>query len=132
MFYGIKNKYSYFKKKLKICAEMNYKNKIQKNNYIIKIYRDNIFIGYVRSYRKRRNGKYRFEKTKNISLALEYTNSTGLADNVTMKLNSSMIDKLYYKGSYCFKVSKITDKEIRKSKLNILEKVKIREGIFKR
>ena len=44
------------------------------DNYVLKIHRDNKgFVGYIKSYRKHRNGKYRFERTKNINKAIHYT-----------------------------------------------------------
>jgi len=101
--------------------------------YIINIYHeDKGFIGYIKSYRKHRNGKYRFTKTKNIAKALKYSHF-GSAINVQIKLNQlESKDKLYYNNSYFFIDAKLTEQEIRKSKLNVLKSVKIREGLFKK
>jgi len=41
--------------------------------YVIKIYYDGKFIGYVKNYRRHRNDKYRFNKTKNIKTASYFT-----------------------------------------------------------
>jgi hypothetical protein len=103
---------------------------IKLSRYIVKIYRDDIFLGYVKSYRKYINGKYRFEKTKNIFNALSYISiveCNSLKNKLTLRR-----DMLIYNNSYYFKVDIITEQEIRKSKIKILDKIKIRKGVFKR
>jgi hypothetical protein len=96
--------------------------------YILKIYKNCEFLGYVMSYRKNRNGFYRLNKTKNLEKAIQFSN----LPRASIAANSLNIlkDTLYY-DSYFFKVSKITDKEIRKSKLNVLSYIKVKEGILK-
>ena len=97
--------------------------------YNIKVYNDDLFVGYIKSYRKF-NNLYRFEITKNFYKSLQYKYESDINKTIDKLTNSR--DKLLEIGNYTFKLSLLTDKEIRKSKLNILKIVKIRKGIFKR
>ena len=104
--------------------------------YNIKVYNDDLFVGYIKSYRKF-NNLYRFEITKNFYKSLQYKYESDINKTIDKLTNSrdkltNSRDKLLEIGNYTFKLSLLTDKEIRKSKLNILKIVKIRKGIFKR
>jgi len=101
-----------------------------KKEYVLRVYRNDKFIGYIKTYRKFSNAKYRFEKTKNINEAIKFV-AEHSCNILRIKL-SEFIDKLIFDDSYTFKSHKITDKEIRKSKLYLLNTIVIREGIFKR
>lgn len=98
------------------------------NKYGVKIYRDDIFIGFVRKYRKHRNGFYRFEKTNDLNKALIFNdNISPVHCEYTLTNN---IDKFYYfNKNYYFRVEKINNQDIRFSKLSILRFSKF--GIFK-
>lgn len=99
------------------------------SRYVLRVYRDDEFIGYVKDYRFHRNKKYRFNKTKNVINASIFLSKSS-ADVVKNKLDNFR-DKLCQYKAFTFKVILITSKEIRLSKLNLLNKVIIREGIFK-
>ena len=99
------------------------------NCYVIKTYKENKFIGFVKSYRKHRNGKYRFERTKNTNLAIKFI-SNHECRRLQLKL-SVLKDPLRYNNSYSFTNEKITDQDIRLSKLTTLNSKKIKSGIFK-
>lgn len=105
------------------------KDKVIRKN-VIKIYHDDKFVGYIKSYRKHRNGKYRFEKTNNVNECLRFI-YIGETTRATDKLNSLLDLIYYYKETYNFKNFELTDQEIRNSKLRILNVIKIKEGIFK-
>ena len=97
--------------------------------YVIKIYYDGKFIGYVKNYRRHRNDKYRFNKTKNIKTASYFT----FVEQIENNLNNKR-DMLYYNEKFSFKGAKVTKQEIRNSKihlLNVIKDYKSREGIFK-
>ena len=96
--------------------------------YILKISKNCEFLGYVSSYRKNRNGLYRFNKTKNLEKAIQFLNVNRAF--ITANNLNILKDKIYY-SSFFFEVSKITDKEVRKSKLNVLRYIKVKEGILK-
>lgn len=100
------------------------------DNFVVKIYRDDVFIGFVRSYRKHRNGLYLFEKTKNLNNALIFNDLiSSLYCETHLK---DELDKIYYfnKNNY-FKTIKIDSQDIRLSNLNILRNRKIKLGILK-
>lgn len=99
--------------------------------HIIKIYRNDIFIGYLKSYRKHRNGKYRFEKTLNVNDCMRFLHISEI-ENVLNKLTTLLDLVLYFKDIFNFKKSELTEQEIRNSKLCVLNVIKIREGIFKK
>ena len=101
-----------------------------KMKYIVKIYHNNEFIGYIKSYRKFRNSKYRFVRTIKINDAMQFPYKAN-TDMIVWKL-SKLKDTLYYNDLYTFETGELTDQEIRKSKLEFLGIVKIREGIFKK
>ena len=98
--------------------------------YIVKIYHDNKFIGYIKSYRKCRNSKYRFVRTIKINDAMQFPYKAN-TDMIKWKL-TNLKDPLYYNNLYTFETGELTDQEIRKSKLEFLGIVKIREGLFKK
>jgi len=98
--------------------------------FVIKIYHNDIFIGYLKKYRKCRNDKYRFERSVNVNDSLQFSYK-GHTDLIKYKL-TNLKDPIYYNDSYTFKESELTDQEMRKSKLEFLNVVKIRYGIFKR
>ena len=97
--------------------------------YNIKVYIDNLFVGYVKSYRKYSSG-YRFEITKNVQKSLLY--KWEVESNRTIDKLTNNIDKLFKIGIYTFDSLIVTNQVIRKSKLDILKRVKIRKGIFKK
>jgi len=97
--------------------------------YFVKIYKDNRFLGYVKSYRKHRNGRYRFERTNNLNNALKYISKLE-GDRIELKL-SKLKDKLRYNDSYSFANGKITEQEIRLSKLHTLKNIKMKTKILK-
>lgn len=95
--------------------------------YVISVYKNNDFIGYIKSVRKHRNEKYRFEKTKDIDSALKYRDHfICLGKTIQLKEDG---DNIY--NNYVFVVTTITSQEIRKSKLNVLEHKEIKTGLFK-
>jgi len=97
--------------------------------YNIKVYNNNIFSGYVKMYRYY-NGKYRFEITKNIIKSLQY--KWELESKKTIDKLTNDRDRLLEIGVYTFESSEVTNQDIRRSKLDILKRVKIRKGIFKK
>lgn len=97
--------------------------------YLVKVYKDTKFVGYIKSYRTLRTGLYCFEKTKNIDLALRYL-SLSESDRVKNKLTNKR-DMLRYSVSYIFESVIITPQEIRFSKLSVLKTKKIKNGLFK-
>ena len=100
---------------------------MKKYFFTVNVYHDDKgFIGYVKSYRKHRNGKYHFTKTKNIAEALKYSNIE-LTTNIQLKLTESR-EKLLYNDSLSVI---LTDQEIRKSKLMILKNITPKYGLFK-
>jgi len=103
------------------------KNEIIESAYVISVYLNEDFVGYIKDYRIHRNKKYRFNKTKNINIASKFIFKYK-CENACDNLNNLRDDT--YK-SYNFKCGEITNQEVRKSKLNVLKIVKIREGIFK-
>ena len=42
------------------------------DSFVIKIYNNSIFVGYIKDTRLHRNGYYRFNKTKNIDKCMKY------------------------------------------------------------
>jgi len=98
-------------------------------SYNIKIYNNDLFVGYVKSYRKYDSG-YRFYITKNIQKSLQYKSESLILRAIDSLTNNR--DKLLEIGIYTFKSSNVTNQDIRMSKLNILKRVKIRKGIFKK
>jgi len=104
-------------------------SEIINNVYIICVYIDDTFVGYVKNWRFHRNKKYRFDKTKNVNNASKFGTKGG-CDGATNKLNN-LRDDIYNK-KFSFKCSELTNQELRRSKLNFLNIVKIREGIFKK
>jgi hypothetical protein len=95
---------------------------IQLGYYVLRIYRNDKFIGYVKTYRKQRNAKYRFEKTRNINNACQIflkVNCEHARDNLTF-----LRDKIYDNEVYRFEVVKTTEQELRKSKLHLLNVAK--------
>ena len=62
---------------------------MKQNKYLISIYYNNKFIGYVKDFRLHRNNLYRFNKTKNINKAIDYN------DSLFFKLNN-LRDLLYH------------------------------------
>lgn len=106
------------------------KRKNEDKKYIIKIYRNDVFIGYLKSYRKHRNNKYRFEKTLNINDCMRFF-SNNETDKILNKLKNLLDLVLYFKDNFSFKTSELTEQEIRNSKLRVLNVLKIKEGIFK-
>jgi len=97
--------------------------------YIICVYLNDAFVGYVKSWRFHRNKKYRFDKTKNVNNASKFGTKSG-GDRAANKLNN-LLDELIYNKKFNFKCVELTNQELRRSKLSFLNIVKIREGIFK-
>lgn len=100
-------------------------------NYVLRVYLEDKFVGYVKTYRLHRNYKYRFEKTKNISNAW-LTNNKIVCDQAKDKL-TLFGDNLY--NNFKFEITKVTEQELRKSKLYLLGVVKNykeKKGIFKK
>lgn len=97
--------------------------------FIICIYLDDNFIGYIKNYRFHRNKKYRFDRTKNVIKASKFGSKSG-CEGACNKLNN-LKDELIYNQKYSFKCTELTNQELRRSKLNVLNIVKIRKGIFK-
>jgi hypothetical protein len=101
--------------------------------YVLRVYHKDEFVGYIKNYRKHRNSKYRFNKTRNINKALtliyKYT-----WKEIQYKLEE-LGDKLIYGNNFSFLITEITDQEIRKSKLHLLSIIKNNKkvtGIFKK
>ena len=65
------------------------------HNYIVKIYKSDKFVGYVKSYRTLRTGLYSFERTKNINEALKNSTSMECA-RVSVKLATKRYVKIYF------------------------------------
>ena len=98
--------------------------------YIVKIYLDDKFVGYLKSYRLHRSAKYRFEKTLNVGKAIKFS-PEDVCKRAVFKLEN-YLDKLRYCNSnYHFDSSELTNQELRSSKLRRLNVVVIKEGIFK-
>lgn len=97
-----------------------------KNTFVIKIYKADVFVGYVLNYRKGRNG-YDFKRSKYIHKAIKYIQKIE-CDRVKFKLTTlgNIFNKDYY-----FEVIQVTDQEIRFSKLQVLKTKKIKVGLFK-
>ena len=71
--------------------------------YIIRVYFNDDFVGYVKDYRIYRNKKYRFNKTRNINKAYKFNFS--VCENACNKLNN-LRDDIYTKA-YNFKCGEI-------------------------
>jgi len=99
------------------------------NSFVIRIYNNGIFIGYIKEYRLHRNRLYRFKKTKNIDKCMKYPKWT--SEYIIEKISRQLDICHYYKSSFKFESRLITNREIRSSKLNVLDKKIIRTGIFK-
>lgn len=99
---------------------------IIKNRFIIKIYKNNVFVGYVISYRKGRNG-YAFKKSKYIHKAASYIQKVDI-ERVKFKLTKL---GTILNDDYFFEIIQITDQEIRFSKLSVLKTKRIKSGLFK-
>lgn len=99
-------------------------------SYIIKIYLDDKFIGYLKSYRKHRNARYRFERSLNVEKAIKFS-PEAVCKMTILKLVYSLDTLKYCNTNYDFQCAELTNQEIRCSKLKHLNSVKIREGIFK-
>jgi len=99
-------------------------------NFVIKIYKDDLFVGYIKNIRVHRNRQYRFIKTKNIDKCMKYKTECYIK-HVIAKISNQLDISHYYKSSYKFESKLITNQEIRLSKLNVLDKKIIRMGIFK-
>jgi hypothetical protein len=95
--------------------------------YIIRIYKKDKFIGFVKSWRKHRNGKYRFEKTKNIDFAIK---TISRHESQRLEIRLSELKDHIYSNSYLFVSEKITEQDIRLSKL-IAIRLNSKLGIFK-
>lgn len=98
------------------------------DKYVIKIYKNDVFAGYVKSNRLSRNGEYRFTRTKNINECIStesYFTILGVFNKVSI-----LGDKIYNRNCE-FRILKITEQEMRNSKLSVLKNKVIREGIFK-
>lgn len=104
---------------------------IKLNDFVIRIYKDDIFIGYLKDWRLHRNKKYRFNKTKNINNAIRYCSDIVQNSEGVMRIVKDL-DFLHHGGSIKLKCVKVTEQELRKSKLYYLSVIKVREGIFKR
>jgi len=100
------------------------------DSFVIKIYNNSIFVGYIKDTRLHRNGYYRFNKTKNIDKCMKYHTKWN-SDAIVEKLSRNFDILHYYKSSYKFECKLITNQEIRLSKLNVLNKKIIKIGIFK-
>lgn len=98
--------------------------------YVIRVYLNDIFCGYVKNYRFHRSKKYRFDKTKNVNNASKFGSISG-CEAACIKLNKLRDDLVYYNKKFNFKCVELTKQEVRKSKLSFLNIVKIKEGIFK-
>lgn len=102
-------------------------NVIIKNHFIIKVYKNDVFAGYVISYRKGRNG-YVFKKSKYIHKAASYIQKVEI-ERVKFKLTN--LGNSILNNDYFFEIIQINDQEIRFSKLTILKTKKIKSGLFK-
>ena len=102
-------------------------NVIIKNHFIIKVYKNDIFVGYVISYRKGRNG-YVFRKSKYIHKAANYIQKIEI-ERVKFKLTK--LGNVILNSDYFFEITQITDQEIRFSKLSVLKTKRIKGGLFK-
>ena len=100
------------------------------DSFVIKIYNNSIFVGYIKDTRLHRNGYYRFNKTKNIDKCMKYKTECYIK-HVIAKISNQLDISHYYKSSYKFECKLITNQEIRLSKLNVLNKKIIKIGIFK-
>jgi len=89
------------------------------DEYILKVYHDNIFLGYIKRYEKYRDGKFIFYITKKIERALYHLTIVD-CDILKCKLDSFK-DVLIYDDNYIFEVFKINNQEIRKLKLTKIE-----------
>jgi len=101
--------------------------------YAVKIYKNDVFIGFVKSIRKHRNGFIRFVKTRNVETANTFSHkSYGYSYALSLELClTTNIDKLMYRDNYKFLATEITKKDIRSSKLSVLKYKKIKTGILK-
>ena len=98
------------------------------NMYVVKVYKNDKFVGYVKSYRKLRTDLYSFERTKNINESIKYLS---IIESCRLKIKlTNKRDKLRYVNYYFDNVI-ISEQEIRLSKLNILKTKKIKTGLFK-
>jgi hypothetical protein len=89
------------------------------NKFVIKVYYDDEFVGYVKNVRVTKNYKYRFTKTLNIYEA-KVSNDDEYFKTLMFKLLKKL-DKLYhYNRFYSFGSYKITSQDVRESKLKIL------------
>lgn len=97
--------------------------------YILGVYKNEIFLGYVSNY-KIVNYRYRFNKTKNLYKSQLFLNIS-FCESVKCKLSTNL-DHIYHLTPVTFKIIEIDDQELRKSKINNLSYCKIKTGIFKR
>ena len=89
------------------------------DEYILKVYHDNIFLGYIKRYKKYRDGRIRFYITKKIESALYHLT---IVDCDRLKFILEVFkDTTRYDDNYNFEVFKINNQEIRKLKLTKIE-----------
>lgn len=103
---------------------------MQISSYVIKIYANDKFLGYLKNYRLHRNAKYRFERTLNVDKAIKFSPES-VCKFIIIKIKYSLDNLRYCNMNYDFKCSELTNQEIRNSKLRHLNVVKIKQGIFK-
>ena len=85
------------------------------DKYVIKIYRDDIFFGYVKTITKSPTSTH-FTKTKDVNKALYYISIVDCnIDKTYLEINYHL--SMFYAGDYTFEIHKIDIKDIRKSKL---------------
>ena len=97
------------------------------DKYVIRIYRNDIFEGYVKKF-KNNNNKKLFVTTKHINSAIYYQTIIA-CDVARIGLYNSYVDFKSDNENYTFEIYKINIKEIRKSKLKSLYKTNILDRI---
>jgi hypothetical protein len=102
---------------------------IKLGDYVIRVYTNDNFSGYLKDYRLHRNRKYRFNKTKNINNVLKLPAPIFCQEVIDYIIDN--IDKLHH-INIRLECVKVTEQELRKSKLYLLNTIIEREGIFKR
>jgi hypothetical protein len=99
-------------------------------DFVVRVYINDKFSGYLKEYRLHRNKKYRFNKTKNINNAIKFLNPIHCGEVIDRIIDT--IDKLHHINKVELKCIRVTEQELRKSKLYLLNTIIEREGIFKR
>jgi hypothetical protein len=93
------------------------------DRYVIKVYVEDLLIGYVKKLGRIKDGKRSFSITKKINSAIYYQNiiACDIAKN-TLEIPYDM--KSINNSKYTFEIYKINIKDIRISKLKKLKKLK--------